>query len=189
MEVKSINMMAAPTVPSFALPLSTIQWITCRERFSSKYQKSGFYFAHINKHNKVIQQNIIEFICKIEDLVGADKTKFVKTQVDFIIWIEPSEFWHNCDMRMSLFTILLYASLNYDGTNFENALFNHMYIKRTEKAVKRFLFGYTKFVKPDRFRRNWWVEFFHQKPETEIKKFLVSDVQENVFLGLNTLWT
>jgi len=51
-------------------------------------------------------------------------------------------------MKRSLFTALLRSGMEYTPTklNFEEALFSHQYLEKTEYAVRRFLKGYTKYT-------------------------------------------
>lgn len=205
-----VNMIAAPTAPSFGIKEPNVSWYTCRERFANVFRvdtMTGFYFAPVIKSdeikfkpypegNIIAKENILMFINKIEGALGVSPSLFKETNVNFVIWIEPSSFWltgiepSSKEMKMSLFTILLYASLSYDNKkdNFEEALFGHEYIKRTEKAVKRFLFGFTKFVKINN-KRNWWVETFEANTIQDIKKQLVSEQPSVCCMGIDNLWT
>ena len=134
---------------SFALENTPLRFETCRERFAKQFNKDKkeFFFKHIP--DKGIE--IATFVNKIEDLLSLDKkSKFSETNRNTILWVECSEFWSQCPMKRSLFTILLRAGMLYETKkdNFEESLFEEKYVNRTKRAVMRFLFGFTEYSGP-----------------------------------------
>jgi hypothetical protein len=131
---------------SFALESTPLRFETCRERFAKQFNenKKEFFFKH--SPDKGIE--VATFVNKIEDLLSLDeKSKFSETNRNTILWVECSTFWSQCPMRRSLFTILLRAGMLYETKkdNFEESLFSEKYVKRTKRAVMRFLFGFTEY--------------------------------------------
>lgn len=190
--MKQIQMLNKPKQPAFAIiPIKDcmLHWYKCREEFAKvfKLDMNGFYFAHIGAE----QNNVTAFINKVEDVIEVEKTQFENTNVNFAVWVSPSKFWLDCSMRMSLYTIFLYAAIDYDleKDNFESAIFDHEYVKKTESAIKRFLCGFTDFDIKDAKTFAGWVYTFNKKKNFEIKSILTNSKKENCYLGLENLWS
>ena len=161
---------AKPVSGSFAIDRNPIEWIHCRERFGPKLVSpyDGFFFSHERK-----DVNIASFILKTEEVLEISKSIFRKTNRYYATWISPSDFWLQCDVRKSLFTILIRAGVNYDLAldNYEEALFSVKYSKETMLAIQRFLLGFTKVV----YKRynNGWVNVFGGQSIDVIRQRLV----------------
>ena len=120
---------------------------------------------------------------------NCSQSTFEETNLNYAIWINPSNFWKNCQIRMSLFSILLRCGSLYnpEEDNYEEALFSQDYSKRTKPAVMRFLFGFTNFNGEQ--QNQGWVRTFENKKILELRNSLISDKKEFLFLGKNSLWT
>lgn len=113
----------------------------------------GFFFTHHEGKG----DDVACFIAKMEEVVSLSGlsfgfSSFRKTNKMNIIWMEPGSLWRSDVMSMSLLTLMLRSSLNYDmaADNFQDCLFgnsqeNRM-IRETKSAVLRFMFGFTKYV-------------------------------------------
>lgn len=165
---------------SYALDVSPLIFENCRERFMSKFSKDGpnFFF----KHNSKRGDQIIEFVRKTEEVLEVtNSTVFLKTNYDSIIWVKPSQFWRNCPMRRSLFTILLRVgdSYNKEEDNYEEVLFNHQYLKNTKEALFRFFLGFNKYIGPSIESTSivWvrgWKSIFENQDKEKVREMLVS---------------
>lgn len=209
-ETKEINMSyGSPPPGNYALepiPSKSIHWDHCREQFAPKFNSDtrGFYFSHhSDKH-----QNIGEFLTKFEEIIGHNQnfSTFCQTSRSTILWVEPSRFWLDCQMKRSLLTILLRCgqnfNLNYD--NFDSALFDETYYKEniwakeTRKAILRFLFGFTKFTgqyinvtETTTIIKHGWREEFATLSEKDIRQRLILPEGKNKevnIVGAESLW-
>jgi hypothetical protein len=136
-------------------------WYNCREEFHWVNEKTRrFLYSHrLGTHAR-----IVDFIEKIEKKLGLkakDRTRFRRTQYGRVTLVVMSSWWR-FSIRRSLFTALLRAGQNYNGENFEEALFsknfgkdNH-YLADTEGAVRRFLRGNTWYTGKV---QGWWDAF------------------------------
>lgn len=140
-----------------------IEWYHCRELFHSCFdgmfsgifkRRKGFLF--VVKH----RGNTIKFIRQFEEhlnLPEEERCLFRYTDDNNVIYIMPGSFWSEQRMRMSLFTILLRASLYFkDGTSWKDALYSTYYSKNTSEAIHRFLDGYTVYTG---FLHGWVLQF------------------------------
>lgn len=158
----------------------------CRERFASSFTETvtGFYFMHHEEQG----EDVALFIEKVESVLELkESSKYAITNRPHILWIEPSAFWRTCSMKRSLLTCLLRSSIVYEPgrDNFQEALFSHEYLKRTRKALMRFLFGFTAYT-GDAIGPNYdganlvskgWLSVFEFKDEGFIRQALVSPHQ------------
>ena len=167
---------------------SGVIWENCRERFATTFgeQIEGFFFSH-----KGIMENVVNFIEKTEtEILEVPKSVFNPTNRGYALWVEPSMFWKCCEMRRSLFTILLRCGQSYEG-NYDEALFSTDYAKRTKDAIVRFLFGFTKYI-PEGYHWNYkgWVAIFENKSVRDIRQHLVSvNNGSQSFIGAGSLWS
>lgn len=178
--ITSINCLSV-ACGSFALEETPLRFETCRERFAYHFTEStsGFYF----KHDPNQGDNIAKFLIKTEKILDQPVlSSFAKTNLNSILWVEPSCFWKTCSMRRSLLTLLLRAGNLYDGTkdDYEDSLFYEPYIARTLPAMKRFLFGFTKYTGPECLAAGTlvlkgWKSTFEHKNESQVKELLVSE--------------
>lgn len=172
---KKLNETLAPPTTSgwFALDRSPIEWIDCRERFTPLIRRShvGFYFSHSEGEGEAVAG----FIRKTEEILDVPFSTFYQTNRYYATWIEPSEFWMECQMRLSLLTILVRAGLRFDPhrKNYEECLYGHPYVKLTQDAVQRFLCGFTNFVPPRKNYCHGWVFTFKNQSLNKIRDWLV----------------
>lgn len=130
----------------FALDKKPFRLENCRERFAVRWtsRTKGFFFS-----NEANGEDVAAFLLKTEEILRLrDKSEFALTNYKKILWVEPARFWKSCRMRRSLFTCLLRAGVAYgrERDNYESALFSERYLRKSEPAIKRFLYGYTKYV-------------------------------------------
>ena len=199
---------ASPRAGAFAVDGEEISWIKCREQFAAKfsYDVAGIYFVH----KKGQGESVAAFILQAEKVLGIHYKKtsvFSETNKDNVIWVSVSSFWKECELRRSLFTILLRAGINYsiEENNFSKALFSNSYVKQTETAVKRFFFGFVNFKRqmvttyhpgshragPSQIVRKGWVNTFKNAGVKDVRKILVKPAKnspEDNFLAAGTLW-
>lgn len=206
-QLKKIRCHVNPPVGNFALEIENDQpkdvfWDHCREQFAAKFNESiiGFYFSHqIGKFN-----DIAEFINKFELIVGVlNRSCFSRTEKQSVLWIEPSEFWRNCQMKQSLLTIILRCATNYDLSidNFDDTLFGNYkentYLRETKSALLRFMFGFTKFTgttnyitNATTFIKHGWKEEFSKLDNCTVRRKLISPGENTDFciIGVESLW-
>lgn len=187
-----------PDVGCFSLDKEELDWVKCREQFAKTFQKEakGIYFSHADNEGK----RIAFFLSKFEDILieassqTFEKSKYSLTNLNFALWIEPSQFWMECTMRRSLLTILLRCGQIYDEekNNFEEALFSIDYAKNTKTAIQRFLFGYTTYVPTGEIIEGiskGWSNTFGKKPDDMIRKHLaITGESEKIAIGCGSLW-
>ena len=186
-----------PETGCFSLAGDPLVWVKCRETFAGTLsdQINGFYFS-IDSDKAV---PIAGFVSKTEDILDLGiRTVFAQTNRSYVIWMEPSPFWLACEMRRSLFTILLRAGGNYDiaNNNYDETLYNdpQKFACITKPAVMRFLFGFTKFVPDDSYKRTniqhrQWVDVFENKTYDDVRRYLVAEKpHEDCLVGRNSLW-
>ncbi len=184
-----------PVIGSFSLT-SPLTWYKCREQFAKFFDESieGFFFSH----EKGRSENIAAFISKTEDILEVShpsitRSEFSQTNRWYAMWIKPSNFWKECGLRRSLFTILLRSGFEYNpgDDNYEAALISCPYARDTQLAVRRFLFGHTSF---NMNGENWspgWRDFFIGKDIEEVRKRLTlskNTTVEKTMVCLGTIW-
>lgn len=173
----------------YAIEANPIKWINCREKFYNSFvpDLKGFFFSHEFGE----REEIAAFINKTEEILDVEQSSFAKTNRPYALWVEPSVFWKKCEIRRSLFTILLRAGRKYKASsgNYEDALFSQEYIKLTKEAVMRFLFGFTNYVRLD--GQKGWVSVFMHKKREDVRKRLVSSTKNknSSLIGAGSLWT
>lgn len=127
--------------------INTISWFHCRELFHSqlvfRFWSKDFYFSH----PKTKREDIADFIEQIETKLNVkERTKFYRTNMPTIMYVNPSSFWNN-RMRFSLFTIFMRASLLHEKDKLYNEAINkNKYLCDTRRAVEMFLDGQTRYV-------------------------------------------
>lgn len=182
--------------PQGSFAIDTRRFEVCRERFGKMWNSKtkGFYMMiPPGGYTKVAH-----FIFQTEKVLKRKRfSAFANTNLDWIMWIEPTAFWKACRMRRSLFTILVRAGMNYDAAkrNYEQTLFGHSYLKETQKAVMRFLFGFTKYEGPTiestfTLESKGWVATFSGLDSGYIKSWLVypGKKKEVTFNTATDLW-
>lgn len=157
----------------------------CRERFAVHFthETTGFYFMHPPGW----AENVAAFVHKTEEILEIQQdayefSTFAMTNRERILWIEPSGFWKVCSLRRSLLTLILRAGMVYDvdKDNYEDAVFNQEHLRRTKKAIMRFLYGFTCYTGESltpspgaTLIQRGWVAVFESKDEFFIKDTLV----------------
>ncbi len=141
------------------------QWWDCRELFQEDFTKKTetILFAHRSGHFNRIKT----FIAVVEELLDVSTSEVGPTQRKTISFILPSEFWTQCPMRRSLFSILLRAGMKYEG-DFDEALYSNMYVANTKLAVERFFGGHTKY----NGRQIGWCDQFRGKSIKQVRRLL-----------------
>jgi hypothetical protein len=180
-----------PRIGSFAIEGPELKWESCRENFSRVFPlNKGMFFSHEPNQG----EKIAIFIDRVEQILCLkNKTAYAKTNLNFVLWLNPSDFWKECPMKRSLFTVLLRAALKYDPLrdNFQEALLSNSYIVSSKNAVYRFLFGFTKF-QGDKKRAigvgKGWVSYFKNKSDDFVCTSLVAPRKKKQILAGN-LWS
>jgi hypothetical protein len=147
-----------------------IEWMTCRDSFHTAYINSlwcGYSFDPLSFFFCNEPEKTKKFVHEIENHLSLTcRSKFLKTDTPNIVCLVPSLFWRSCPMRMSFYTIMLKASLNYKDA-WEDCLMAHPYIKDTQAATSYFLSGHT--VYRGYGSLGWRSEFqLHKKPPVEL---------------------
>lgn len=177
-ETVSINQhQNKPKPGEFALPASSIEWVHCREKFHRQLHGgiSGFFYSHGEGENS--GRSVAAFVLKTEEIIRlsqkVEPSQFSKTNMNFATWIQPSRFWRSCPVRMSFLSLNLRAALSYriEEDNYEAALYNDCYIRQTQEASKRFLYGFTNYVGDN--KDAGWLTIFKTKKSNEICNSLV----------------
>ena len=140
-------------------------WWDCRELFQEDFTKKTetILFAHKSGHYPRIRT----FISIAEELLNAPTSEVGPTQRKTISYIIPSDFWTQCPMRRSLFSILLRASVRYQG-DFDKALYRNIYVASTRRAVERFFGGHHAY----NGRKTGWCDQFRGKSTKQIQRLL-----------------
>lgn len=180
-----------PKAGSFSIKANPLDWMYCRERFDTFFtcNTKQFFFSCDSKTNP---KPIAQFIWKTEEILGQNKrTEFCKTNRNYCLAIHPSDFWRQCPMRRSLLTILLRCGIKYipGENNYEDALFSQRYLKDTENAIRRFMFGFTKLWETNKVSYTWVASFKNVDIDVCRKRLLSPDIpQEGMLLGAGTIW-
>lgn len=122
------------------------EFVYCREIFQD-FSGSLRRILFCHKPNK--SRHIAAFMGKIEDkLKLKNRSFFGPTQRYNVMWIMPSQWWMDREIKRSLFTCLLRCGWSYDPlrNNFYEALWSQQYTSETKYAVQRFLRGYTRYT-------------------------------------------
>lgn len=165
---------------SFAKEGDQFYFEECREKFAPYFtdKTNGFYF----KHGIGQVLGVARFVLKTEKILKLpEHSRFGKTNRKTILWVEPSTFWKTCEMRQSLYTLILRAGLCYvpEQDNYESALLGEEFIKHTKDAIARFLFGFTKYRGPalggsSTLRQTGWHHIFSYASKKTIRSYLVA---------------
>jgi hypothetical protein len=180
------HLITSPTIDGeagyFSLPCP-VAFDKCREKFASGFTEftHGFYFMHHENRGT----DIAHFLERVEGVLELkEPSTYALTNRPHILWIAPSPFWRVCPMRRSLLTCLLRSGMVYEPTrdNLQEALFSYEYLKRTRKALMRFLFGFTVYkgveITPNydgaTLVSKGWLSVFEFKEEEFIRQTLVA---------------
>ena len=86
-------------------------WDTCREQFAKKFLEHSFGFFLSTNENTIA---VPVFISSCENLLQLNKkTIFFETDMKNVIFLRPSQFWMDCYMKRSLFTLLCRIGIFY----------------------------------------------------------------------------
>lgn len=159
--------------------LGESEWSSCRETFLNNWQ----YTRNLSKYSskKIIMyvgkdiqkhENVKNFINIIEDklkLSQDNKITFLESDKPYYLLVNLGDWWTrpNYECRMSLLTIFLRAGLKYKGeeiNSIKDICKLHRYLKSTEKAVEKFLDGFTRFSMAG-YGIPHWVQAFHYKED------------------------
>jgi hypothetical protein len=187
--------------------LTDLQWFGCRESFAPKFTQDhrGLFFAV--SPNDGGEQMVADFLQRTEEIINVSwqedlgksllPSRYFHTNRKWAIWVEPSPFWMECEMRRSLLTSLLRCGLGFIGSNYEETLFSSYtagnqtnYCGQTRLGVMRFLFGFTTFIKPplalgkDYADAKGWNSCFYSRDEGQVRKLLVEpDFRPSALFG------
>jgi hypothetical protein len=167
-----------PTFGSFAIGqkkgrnyLTIGYWYNCREAFANVFTSKTKYIVFY--HRKNAGQRITKFINRIEKQVKvwprSEITGIKNRPGSQISVMKVSRWWTKNPARKSLLTILLRCGENYKWNNFEKALKSNLYIRKTKKAVDKFLQGHTRWVG---FFAGWFDQFNSYSDEDSIEKLV-----------------
>lgn len=128
------------------------EFMYCREYFQEESHGLRRMFYVCERHKS---RHVTALISKVEDMIGVKPRSYMgPTQRNNIMWIMPSPWWVEAEMKRSLFTALLRLGEKYqpEEDNFESLLFGqeygtfNLYTRTTEYAVRRFFKGYTRYM-------------------------------------------
>lgn len=154
-------------------------WYLCREVFerdmfiyARNYESDSFHgkfkFGCMFATTEDQYIRVANFIRDIElnRLTLEELTTFMKTDRGYM-HIRPSSFWTECQMRFSLFTILLRAGRFYYLNSIEDALMSVEYARRTFAAIRLFFQGRRNYIGTMSWQ-NKWVDHFKDLNESQI---------------------
>ncbi len=178
----------------FSSDAENIYWDKCREQFAKKFNANlGGFFYSIYEPKK---DGTAKFVRETEEFLGIkNPSTFYLTNRENVIFICVSDFWRNCYIRRSLYTLICRLGLNYDGKNWEDYLFgltkstgnsemdaNYEMARKTSNALLRFFLGFTKYngclkhIQKEYFpEKHGWVMEFADRSNEYIKQLLVLD--------------
>jgi hypothetical protein len=173
-----------------------LEWYGCRERFARVHTKEleNFWFMAGEKHIP----NVVAFFEVAENILGLppeERTDFQRaSNKPGPLLVIQKPFWREDALRRSLSTIFLRQGRSYvpEKKNFEEALYNHEYGRRTKSAIMRFLFGFTHFHDPATAEApsNGWVNYFGGKDDEYARIRLInpSKPAPDTVLGIGSIW-
>jgi len=134
--------------------LTVGHWYRCREDFlESQGRNRSIAYCFRNGPLTASGRDIASFMRIVERKAKVSpKSEFGPTQLNKVIWIKLSPWWHTSSMKRSFLSMMLRSAQNYRSRkdNFESALFGrsnvNRYSRQTEFAVRRFLRGYTRYT-------------------------------------------
>lgn len=196
---KKLKLKPGIIIPDRSFSLNGEKWQTCRETFANDFRSEieGFF---VSTCNRLPVQNVFDFMKKTEKILELEKIKkegflfgdysiFYKTNLPFIGYIKPAEFWMNHVLKRSLLTIFVRCGDKYNlqKDNYEEALLSESYVTKTKTAVYRFLFGFHDIKYYD---RNGWVSNFVNCSNEQIVKDLNNHNKTmKSLIGVGTIWS
>lgn len=190
----------------------SVNWDKCREQFAARFTElsKGLFFCHNTDEGR----RTASFLIKTEQVVGiADPNRskpfnystFAETDRANILWVGPSCFWMEAEIKRQLLTVILRAGMNYNPSkdDYEDALWKpdqlgNNYAAKTKAAISRFLYGFTDYVPPNSSsawgsftNKVGWVTLFENKNEELIRERLVVPEGESYqpcVIGIGKLW-
>lgn len=153
-----------------------LSWYSCREVFERDLYYYGsshgnFRFGFIVTSPESTQARVPNFIRDIETsrLTLGELTTFMKIRNRRNwIYVRPSSFWTCCQMRFSLFTILMRAGSYYYFNSIEDALMKNEYSRKTFAAIKVFFEGRRNYVGGTPDWKHKWVAHYQHLSESQV---------------------
>lgn len=119
-----------------------LHWESCRDRFQKKPFRSFLYAT------KKPASSFQIFFKQLEDKLGLSKRTVIETVATHILFFAPSPWWFKNEIRKAFLTMAVRsADASFDRKDFVKSLLKSRYGNGTEKAVLRFLEGYTRLKK------------------------------------------
>lgn len=150
---------------------NVIYWYYCREMFErdlfASNNEFGFVFSPTLHDQEYRVANFIRNI-ELDQLNLGELTTFMRMANKSLIYVRPSTFWTSCQMRFSLFTILMKAGRYYFFNTIEDALTAEPYAKSTIGAIRAFFNGRRNYTGNIPDWRTKWVSMFQNRNESEI---------------------
>jgi len=185
---------------SFSIASDPLTWVGCRDHFLTVFhaETPGFFFTvPTGEHERVPA-----FVLRTEEILdiqgkGFPSSRFALTNRSYVLWIDPSMFWRESEMKRSFFSALVRAGLEYlpEYNNYEEALYKKRYFRETKSATIRFLFGHTEFTSsghvPRTASRRGWHNTFSREDDRVVRKKLVTPEDEEKrtsLIGAGSLW-
>lgn len=154
-----------------------IWWHSCRETFERDlFALVGPYHGNF-KFGFVIDPTMHDQECRVAHFIrdielnklNLNKlTTFMRVRNKSYVYIRPSSFWTSCQMRFSLFTILLRAGRHYFFNSIEDALLAEPYSRHTFAAIRLFFEGRRNFTGVIDHWQTKWVGYFNDLHESQI---------------------
>lgn len=183
----------------FSISCDPLTWIGCRDHFLTTFAADipGFFMTIESGR----YENVPAFVLQTEEILdiqnlGFPSSRFARTNRSYVLWIDPSLFWRESEMKRSFFSALVRAGLEYrpEENNYEEALYKRDYFRTTKSATIRFLYGHTEF-RANHNRRmasaRGWVSAFSREDERSVRRKLLlpEDRKEcTSLIGVGSLW-
>jgi hypothetical protein len=161
-------------------PVNVFNWYSCRDGYQSVYKskitRNGIYFSHTAGDG----DKVVLFLMKIEDKLKLQvRSKFRKTNLDYVTWIKISPWWLENKTRRSFLTLMLRMARDFNPTapkrteTIENVASRSGRGVETLPAIKRFLRGFTICSDESPYAAIGWVNTFANIDNKTVKKLLV----------------
>jgi hypothetical protein len=111
--------------------------------------------------------NLIRNI-ELDRLNLGELSTFMRVRNKPYICVRPSSFWTSCEMRFSLYTLLIRAGNEYFYNTIEDALYKNSYGRLTMGAIKAFFNGRRNYTGGNLNWRYKWVSQYSHLSENQI---------------------